>query len=111
MSYKVTCINAVINKKNNTAMDTVWFFDDEKTMTDWIASCDAFSNHRGEGKEVERTIEECSAEEEAKYVFSQHHPKYNPQGMQIPNIVIEHPIDVPVGVPYWVTKRELVINS
>ncbi len=108
MSYKVTCINAIVNEKNNTAMDTVWFFDNEKAMTDWIASCDAFSSR---GREVERIVEECSVEEENKYVFSQHHPQYNPQGMQIPNIVIEHPIDIPIGVPYWVTRRELVITE
>ena len=88
MGYKVINKNVKISESKNIALDNIFYFQTKEPK--------------------EMIIEECSSEESKKFVFDQYHEKYNPTDLKLPNVVIEHPIEVLEGVPYWVTTRELV---
>ena len=104
--WKVININAIVNEKNNIATDTIFFFQTYEEAEDYMKMCKKFQN-ASKNKNREQILKECTEEEEFKYGFEQYDEIQNPNNLKIPNIVIEHPINVPIGVPYWVTTREL----
>lgn len=94
MGYKVTNKKAFINEEKNVIVDTIFFFETEKELNRYISLQEAYNGRPGEHGEVEV----MTAEEESLYNFSS-------QG--IPHIVIERPLFVNPGEPYWTTKRIL----
>lgn len=113
MGYKVTNRNVVINQKTNTVMDNIFYFQTREEAEEYILAQKNFYEFSKVKKIVssDMTIEECTAEENKRYLFNQYNEKYNPNDMKIPNVVIERPIEIAKGVPYWVTRRELLITE
>ena len=113
MGYKVINKNVVVNEKDNMVMDNIFFFQTKEDAEEYVTARMNFYNSRkpkGMGTD-EMIIEECTAEEDEKYVFDQYHEKANPNDLKIPNVVIERPLQIIKGVPYWVTKRELLVQQ
>lgn len=106
MGFKVVNKNVVVNREKNMVMDNIFYFKTKAEAEDYIEAQKSFY-----ASEVASVIEECTEEEDAKYIFSQYHETYNPNDMQIPNVVIERPLEICQGVPYWVVKRELLLNN
>ena len=111
MGYKVTNRNAIVNLQKNIAMDNVFFFQTKDQAEDYVRACEDFQNLSTSNKNhhTEMVIEECTTEENEKYVFNQYHSEFNPDDVKVPNIVIERPIEIVKGVPYWTTRRELTV--
>lgn len=110
MGYKVTNKNVVVNRDKNTALDNVFFFRDIVDAEEYILDCVKF--HASTGKDVPPPVlEKCTPEEDEKYLFSQYHEEFNANGMKLPNIVIERPITIEPGLPYWVRTSELLISD
>ena len=111
MGYKVTNKNVIINEKKNVVMDNVFFFQTREEAEDYVRARESFYN-RSDNKKIcptEMLIEECTPEEDERYVFDQYHETINPNDFKIPNVVIERPLEVIKGVPYWVTRKELLV--
>lgn len=109
MGYKVINKNVIISQEKNIAMDNIFYFFTKESANEYINACNKF-DQLGKFKTRNMSIEECTPAEEERYLFDQYHDEYNPRDMKVPNVVIEHPIEVMPGVPYWVTKRELLIS-
>lgn len=112
--WKVINKNAVVNEEKNIAIDNVFFFNTIEAAHEYINACNMFcefGKKRSKNDIREQVLLECTKEEEEKYGFDQYNEEYNPTDLKVPNIMIERPIVVQVGVPYWVTTRELCVYN
>lgn len=113
MGYKVINKNVIVNPKDNIVMDNVFFFQTKEEAEDYVNAQKSFYKHGNTRKigACEMIIEQCTKEEDEKYVFDQYHETINPNDFKVPNLVIERPLQIAKGVPYWVTKRELLVSN
>lgn len=112
MGYKITNKNVITNQGKNIVMDNVFYFQTMEQAEEYILAQKAFHElTKVKKNDVAATIEECTPEEDERYLFDQYNEQYNPNDMKLPNVVIERPIEIPKGIPYWVTRRELLIKK
>lgn len=107
MAFKVINKNAMINQKENTVTDTVFYFLTEEELNKYLSVCTHWDGTLKKRDGKERIIEECSVEE-MKGICSQ---EEQPGSLRVPSISITRPINVADGEPYWVKIMELHIDQ
>lgn len=105
MGYKVVNKNALINKKKNIVIDTIFFFNNLDNAKEYLELCKTFKSFGKKKLDEEEIpmIEPMTEEEQRKFSFE------IPLNYQIPHKTITRPYTIKPNEPYWVQTNELLM--